>query len=186
MVIFSILDLLGRVIKTIDRILFHLFVNFGGDWSWLGLLRVEKVLKKGIFDFFWVFDLPDLSSEMIQKLQLPSYMTMCFIHLHAKFGIAVAEEDTCRASSNEKFCDFSLKKCFMWRNWITELFPPLNGEKFPPAAIRNRAKSGSHLMGSFEVTTSKRIFTILVYLEKWERSDWHLNSQNALSFKVWG
>ena len=82
------------MVKTIDRILFHLFVNFGGDWSWLGLLRVEKVLKKGIFDFFWVFDLPDLSSEMIQKLQLPSYMTMCFIHLHAKFGIAVAEEDT--------------------------------------------------------------------------------------------
>ena len=107
------------------------------------------------------------------------------IHLHAKFGITpstVVEEDTCRARSNEKFCDFSLKKIL----YVKKLNEPLSGEKFPPAAIRNRGKFGSHLMGSFEVTTSERIFPILVYMEKWERSNWHLNSQNALSFKVWG
>lgn len=66
-----------------------------------------------------------------------------------------------------RFLDFLLKKQFLWRNWITSQFFTLpKGLKVSFCSQAQSSQTSADLKTGFRVATSKKTFTILLYIGK--------------------
>lgn len=109
------------------NIVLHLFIKFGGDWSWLKLRRVKKVLRKGVFGLSLCFSPFDLCPEVIQKFSI----SQLFDHM--------GHGSACSIGSSLDFYDSLLENQFYnFLEWFHNFLHFSIEENFPLLTRHNR------------------------------------------------